>query len=337
MEKDSTVKPSVAELAGRFKDHVIPMPTPQDQRERNQKPTEAPWVSRSRTTRRKPVKRRPPPCSLQLHHMKHDHEELEKPSIVSPHPPKVKMRTSKSSPLIERLQANLTLSPTSLLPSPKSPEVKLAPTPTSPATHCFFPTSPCSPLSPTLRPQLSIEEEEPVCFESPAEGTPLPSFNKSRVRLSFKRRPPTRQHRQSCGEEGVVSEGGGVFQGNPDVPQVNGAEDQVDQVFEQTREGGETQGSLTSHPDTLTETGDNDRDSEQAKEDKVLEEETVEAAPTTQDGKEEAGGKALGEPQASDSLEAIDEKEGSCSSIGDNNQTEEQEDPTQPQERDEHL
>ncbi|XP_045560095.1 capZ-interacting protein isoform X5 [Salmo salar] len=158
MEKDSPVKPSVAELAGRFKDHVIPTPTPHDES--------------------KPVKRRPPPCSLQLHNKKHDHEELEKPSIVSPHPPKVKMRTSKSSPLVERLQANLTLSPTSLLPSPKSPEVKLAPTPTSPTTHCFFPTSPCSPLSPTLRPQLSIEEEEPVCFESPAEGTPLPSFNK---------------------------------------------------------------------------------------------------------------------------------------------------------------
>ncbi|XP_071214253.1 capZ-interacting protein isoform X1 [Salvelinus alpinus] len=320
MEKDSPVKPSVAELAGRFKDHAIPTPTPNDQR--------------------KPVKRRPPPCSLQLHNVKPDHGEPEKPSIVSPHPPKVKLKTSRSSPLIEKLQANLTLSPTSLLPSPKSPEVKLAPTPISPTTHCFFPTSPCSPLSPTLRPQLSSEEEEPVCFESPAEGTPLPSFNKSRVRLSFKRRPPTRQHRQSCVEEGVVSEGGGVFQGNPDVPQVNGAEDQVDQVFEQTEGGEETQGSRTSHPDTLTETGDNDRDSEQAKEDKVLEEETGEAAPATQDGKEEAGEQALGEPQASDSLEARDKEEGSCSSygpIGDNNQTEEQKDPAQPQEGDENL
>ncbi|XP_064817345.1 capZ-interacting protein-like, partial [Oncorhynchus masou masou] len=162
-QKDSLVKPSVAELAGRFKDHVTPTPTPHDER--------------------KPVKRRPPPCSLQLHDVKHDHGELEKPSIVSPHPPsivsphppKFKMKTFKSSPLIEKLQANLTLSPTSLLPSPKSPEVKLAPTPISPATHCFFPTSPCSP---TLRPQLSSEEEEPVCFESPAEGTPLLSFNK---------------------------------------------------------------------------------------------------------------------------------------------------------------
>ncbi|XP_070987622.1 capZ-interacting protein isoform X3 [Oncorhynchus clarkii lewisi] len=293
MEQDSPVKSSVAELAGRFKDHV--MPTPHD----------------------------------------------EKPSIVSPHPPKFKMKTSKSSPLIEKLQANLTLSPTSLLPSPKSPEVKLAPTPISPATHCFFPTSPCSP---TLRPQLSSEEEEPVCFESPAEGTPLLSFNKSRVRLSFKRRPPTRQHRQSCVEEGVVSEGGVVSHGNQDVPQVNGAEDQVDQVFEQTWEGGErgeeTQGSPPSHPDTLTETGDNDRDREQAKEDKVLEEETGEAAPATQDGKKETGEQALGEPQASDSLGAIEEEEGSCSSYGtkgDNTQTDEQEDSAQPRERDENL
>ncbi|XP_036821195.1 capZ-interacting protein isoform X1 [Oncorhynchus mykiss] len=321
MEQDSPVKSSVAELAGRFKDHVMPTPTPHDER--------------------KPVKRRPPPGSLQLHDVKHDHGELEKPSIVSPHPPKFKMKTSKSSPLIEKLQANLTLSPTSLLPSPKSPEVKLAPTPISPATHCFFPTSPCSP---TLRPQLSSEEEEPVCFESPAEGTPLLSFNKSRVRLSFKRRPPTRQHRQSCVEEGVVSEGGVVSQGNQDVPQVNGAEDQVDQVFEQTGEGGErgeeTQGSPPSHPDTLTETGDNDRDREQAKEDNVLEEETGEAAPATQDGKKEAGEQALGEPQASDSLEAIEEEEGSCSSYGtkgDNTQTDEQEDSAQPRERDENL
>ncbi|KAK6296337.1 hypothetical protein J4Q44_G00324790 [Coregonus suidteri] len=275
MEKDSPVKPSVVELAGRFKGHVIPTPTAHDER--------------------KPVRRRPPPCSLQLHNMKHDHGELEKPSIVSPHPPKVKLKTSKSSPLIEKLQANLALSPTSLLPSPKSPEVKLAPTPISPTTPCFSPTSPCSPLSPTLRPQLSSEEEEPVSFERPAEGPPLSSFNKSRVRLSLKRRPPTRQHRQSRVEEGVVSEGGCVSQGDPDGLQVNGAEDQVDQVFEQPGEGGdggeETRGSPPSHPDTLTETGD--RDSEQAKGDQVLEEETGEAAPATQDVEEEAGEQAL--------------------------------------------
>nr|XP_029512790.1 capZ-interacting protein-like [Oncorhynchus nerka] len=88
--KDSSVKPSVAELAGRFKDHVMSTPTPHDER--------------------KPVKRRPPPCFLQLHDVKHDHGELEKPSIVSPHPPKSKMKTSKSSPLIEKLQVSVSLS-----------------------------------------------------------------------------------------------------------------------------------------------------------------------------------------------------------------------------------
>ncbi|CAB1348355.1 unnamed protein product [Coregonus sp. 'balchen'] len=93
MNKDSPVKPSVVELAGRFKGHVIPTPTAHDE----------------------------------LHNMKHDHGELEKPSIVSPQPPKVKLKTSKSSPLIEKLQVSVSL-----------------------------------PLSPTLRPQLSSEEEEPA-------------------------------------------------------------------------------------------------------------------------------------------------------------------------------
>lgn len=76
------------------------------------------------------------------------------------------------------LQANLALSPTALLPSPKSSEVKLQSAPLSPTTPC----SPLSPLSPTLRPsQLSSEEEDPVSFDSPPEGAPLPSINKVNV------------------------------------------------------------------------------------------------------------------------------------------------------------
>lgn len=67
------------------------------------------------------------------------------------------------------VQANLALSPTALLPTAKSPEVKLQPAPLSPAT-------PCSPLSPSS--QQSSEEEEPVGFSSPPEGTTLASFNK---------------------------------------------------------------------------------------------------------------------------------------------------------------
>ncbi|KAM3874767.1 capZ-interacting protein [Diretmus argenteus] len=173
MEKDSPSKPSVAELAGRFKGHVLPTPASNDER---------------------PFRRRPP-CSLLLHNQKDDNEESDKP-VVSPKPFKIKM---KNSPIIEKLQANLALSPTALLPSPKGPEEKLQPTPLSP-------TPACSPLSPTLRPaQQSSEEEDTIGFESPPEGVPLPSINKTRARLSFKRRPPTRQHRRSAGEEAGAS------------------------------------------------------------------------------------------------------------------------------------
>ncbi|XP_074535821.1 capZ-interacting protein isoform X2 [Halichoeres trimaculatus] len=168
--EDSPSKPSVAELAGRFKGHILPMPTSNDEF------------------------RRRPPCSLKLNNQKEDSGESDKTNVSS-NPFKIKM---KNSAIIEKLQANLALSPTSLLPSPKNPEVKLQPAPSSPTSSC----SPLSPLSPNLRSShQSSEEEEPVSFSSPPEGTPLPSFNKTRARLSFKRRPPTRQHRRSAGEE----------------------------------------------------------------------------------------------------------------------------------------
>ncbi|AWO98685.1 putative capZ-interacting protein-like [Scophthalmus maximus] len=170
MEKDSPSKPSVAELAGRFKGHILPMPTTNDEMSF----------------------RRRPPCSLKLQNQKEDNEESDK-TVVSPNPFKIKMRNSS---IIERLQANLALSPTALLPSPKSPEVKLPPAAPS------SPSPPCSPRSPTLRPShQSSEEEDATGFDGPPEGTPLPSFNKTRARLSFKRRPPTRQHRRSAGDE----------------------------------------------------------------------------------------------------------------------------------------
>ncbi|XP_061576419.1 capZ-interacting protein isoform X2 [Cololabis saira] len=168
--EDSPSKPSVAELAGRLKGHILPMPNSNDE------------------------------------------------NSVSPSPLKLKM---KNSAIIEKLQANLSLSPTALLPSsPKSPEVKLQPAPLSP-------TTPCSPLSPTFRPsRQSSEEEDPISFESPPEGTPLPSFNKTRARLSFKRRPPTRQHRRSAGEE-VAAASGDLSPSELDVPKENGDKDQV--------------------------------------------------------------------------------------------------------------
>ncbi|XP_038548777.1 capZ-interacting protein isoform X1 [Micropterus salmoides] len=224
MEKDSPSKPSVAELAGRFKGHILPMPTSNDELHF----------------------RRRPPSSLKLQNQKDENEESDK-TIVSPNPFKIKM---KNSPIIEKLQANLALSPTALLPSPKSPEVKLQPAPLSPTPPC----SPLSPLSPTLRPShLSSEEEDTVSFESPPEGTPLPSINKTRARLSFKRRPPTRQHRRSAREEAGAF-GSALSPCELYSPKENG---DMDQVFDSPAEEAEY-----GQPASLKEAEEKDRDCE---------------------------------------------------------------------------
>ncbi|XP_028857618.1 capZ-interacting protein-like isoform X2 [Denticeps clupeoides] len=88
----------------------------------------------------------------------------------------------------------------------------LSPTVAPPTSGSFL--SP--PLSPTQKPSV---DEVPVSFEKPVEGTPLLSINKCRARLSFKRRPPTRQHRKSGSDEpGSPSEQNGgrndVFDGD---------------------------------------------------------------------------------------------------------------------------
>ncbi|XP_054650794.1 capZ-interacting protein [Dunckerocampus dactyliophorus] len=201
--EDSPFKPSVAELAGRFKGHILPLPSAHDK---------LPF-------------RRKPPCSLQFPNQKNDADESDK-NTVSTSPVQIGMR---SSSIIERLQANLALSPTTLLPSPKSAaDVNRQPeSPSPPST-----TSPTwGPRSPTLQPvQVSVEEEEPVNFDSPPEGTPLPSFNKTRARLSFKRRPPTRQHRRSAGEEAGLL-GSNLSPCELQPPEANG-----DRVFECTQE-----------------------------------------------------------------------------------------------------
>ncbi|KAI1893639.1 hypothetical protein AGOR_G00125780 [Albula goreensis] len=169
---------------------------------------------------KKPVRRRPP-RTLQLTKKTEEQTDEEIPANASPNAPKVRPR---SSPVIEKLQANLALTPTALIPSPKSPEVKLQPTPFSPSPTLppISPLTPPSPsvntLSPTLSPALVSEEETPISFEDPPEGTVLPSINKSRARLSFKRRPPTRQHRKSCGEE-VETAGEGSYQCQQDSQQ----------------------------------------------------------------------------------------------------------------------
>ncbi|KAM9318141.1 capZ-interacting protein isoform 2-T2 [Pholidichthys leucotaenia] len=214
MEKHSPSKPSVAELAGRFKGHILPMPNSNDE----------------------PPFRRRPPCSLKFQNQTDDNEESDK-STTSPSPIKIKMRNSA---IIEKLQANLALSPTALLPSPKSPEVKLQSAPLSPTPPC----SPPSPLNPTLQPShLSSEEEDPVSFDSPPEGAPLPSINKTRARLSFKRRLPTRQHRRSAGEEAGAF-GSGLSPTELHSPKENGDEGHVfDSPAEEAKRG--QLGSLT--------------------------------------------------------------------------------------------
>uniref|UniRef100_A0A5F8A462 RCSD domain containing 1 n=1 Tax=Macaca mulatta TaxID=9544 RepID=A0A5F8A462_MACMU len=121
---------------------------------------------------------------------------MEKSPPNASHPPKFKV---KSSPLIEKLQANLTFDPAALLPgaSPKSPGLKAMVSP--------FHSPPSTPSSPGVRSRPSEAEEVPVSFDQPPEGSHLPCYNKVRTRGSIKRRPPSRRFRRSqsdCGELG---------------------------------------------------------------------------------------------------------------------------------------
>ncbi|ELK29888.1 CapZ-interacting protein [Myotis davidii] len=95
-------------------------------------------------------------------------EEKSPPSTS--HLPKVKV---KSSPLIEKLQANLAFDPAALLPgaSPKSPGLK--------ATVSPFHSPPSTPSSPSVRSRASEPEEVPISFDQPPEGSHLPCYNKA--------------------------------------------------------------------------------------------------------------------------------------------------------------
>ncbi|XP_078101903.1 capZ-interacting protein isoform X4 [Sander vitreus] len=243
MEDSPGSKPSVAELAGRFKGHILPMPTSNNELSF----------------------RRRPPCSLKLQSQKDDNEESDK-TIVSPNPFKIKM---KNSSIIEKLQ---------------SPEAKLQPALLSPTT----PGSPQSPLSPTLRrSHLSSEEEDPISFDSPPEGTPLPSINKTRARLSFKRRPPTRQHRRSAGEE--RASGNALSPCELYSPKENGDTDQVfdygqlenlKEAEEKDRDCEKPEDEVASDPD---DGGDSEKEQEaqQAQNFEALEEEQQPSEPCT--------------------------------------------------------
>ncbi|NXA94248.1 CPZIP protein, partial [Melanocharis versteri] len=193
-EVDKSASPSVAQLAGKFKEQAASIPGKE--------------VPPHKPTRRKP------PCSLPLYSHKtetSDNDEQKRSPNACPIP-KVKV---KSSPMIEKLQANLAFAPAALLPgvSPKSPGLKVLVSP--------FSTPPSTPTSPGTQSQPS---ETPVSFDQPPESTQLQFYNKVRTRGSIKRRPPSRKFRRSLSEYGD-GEDLGVSLSSPE----NGARE--DEVF----------------------------------------------------------------------------------------------------------
>ncbi|NWI85773.1 CPZIP protein, partial [Pitta sordida] len=174
-EVDKSASPSVAQLAGKFKE-------------------QAASISGKEVPPHKPTRRKPP-CSLPLYSHKtetSDNDEQKRSPNACPIP-KVKV---KSSPMIEKLQANLAFAPAALLPgaSPKSPGLKVLVSP--------FSTPPSTPSSPGTQSQPSDVSETPVSFDQPPEGTQLQFYNKVRTRGSIKRRPPSRRFRRSLSEYG---------------------------------------------------------------------------------------------------------------------------------------
>ncbi|XP_061818601.2 duboraya isoform X2 [Nerophis lumbriciformis] len=193
-ETQAPPRPSVAELAGRFKG------------------SSAPHDAAVRETE-KPVRRRPP-RSLQLPNICGD--EQERPAgVTSP------VKAKRNSALIEKLQANLALSPSALMPSPKSPGFRLLPSftpPPSPSSKSGTSSSTLSPSSPASTCLLVTEEEGPTSFEAPQEASLLTNINKSRARHSLRRRPPSRRHRNSSSgdEVGVAPEQTDTTASQPD-------------------------------------------------------------------------------------------------------------------------
>ncbi|NXX39033.1 CPZIP protein, partial [Tricholaema leucomelas] len=197
-EVDKSASPSVAQLAGKFKEQAASNTGKE--------------VPPHKPTRRKP------PCSLPLYSHKtetSDNDEQKRSPNACPFP-KVKV---KSSPMIEKLQANLAFAPAALLPgaSPKSPGLKALVSP--------FSTPPSTPSSPGIQPQPSEGTETPVSFDQPPEGTQLQFYNKVRTRGSIKRRPPSRRFRRSLSEYGDGEDLGVII--SPE----NGAKEEGDEVF----------------------------------------------------------------------------------------------------------
>ncbi|NWI68492.1 CPZIP protein, partial [Todus mexicanus] len=197
-EVDKSISPTVAQLAGKFKE-------------------QAANITGKEVPPHKPTRRKPP-CSLPLFSHKNetsDNDEQKRSPNACPIP-KVKV---KSSPMIEKLQANLAFAPAALLPgaSPKSPGLKVLVSP--------FSTPPSTPSSPGIQSQPSEVNETPVSFDQPPEGTQLQFYNKVRTRGSIKRRPPSRRFRRSLSEYGDGEDLGVTI--SPE----NGAKEDGDEVF----------------------------------------------------------------------------------------------------------
>ncbi|CAH2218981.1 Hypothetical predicted protein [Pelobates cultripes] len=168
--------------------------------------------------------RRKPPCSLPLHTNRAESTQNaeEKVSPQAPHLPKIKV---KSSPLIEKLQANLAFAPAPFLPGGgplKSPGLKVMASP--------FSSPSSSPTSPGVQSRSSETEEVPISFEQPPEGAHLQSVTKVRTRGSIKRRPPSRRFRKSQSDIGYEDDLGGNT-----TPKLNGdKKEEEDNVFDAT-------------------------------------------------------------------------------------------------------
>ncbi|KAJ4918785.1 hypothetical protein JOQ06_000071 [Pogonophryne albipinna] len=192
MEEEAAPRRSVSELAGRFKNSTAALDA-------------------AATETEKPVRRRPP-RSLDIK----PSGDQQPPGVTSPLPAKAK----RNSALIEKLQMNLSLAPSTMIPSPKSPGFRMlspfspppspGPTPPSPGHAPPAPVATVTPTSPIASSPLA-EEEGPASFEAPptaGDGAILSNSNiKSRARHSIRRRPPSRRHRTSSSEEGVTTEG----------------------------------------------------------------------------------------------------------------------------------
>lgn len=275
MEDHTVVKKrSVAELAGKFSCQI-------------------PHTTDAEVN--KPVRRRPP-RTLQLSAANNASQGPDEKEAGPASP-----RKNRNSALIEKLQANLALSPTGPPTFPKSPGAMKLPVAPFPYGSPGSPSSPPVIITPK-------QEETPTSFEEPAEGGPLKSIIKGRARLSMKRRPPSRKHRKSSAEEG------GEEVATPEHETPNGHEGEV---FEEQKASDcvET-ASISSEQQIEQDTNPTDAEkqhSEDAKPEVKVETETAEhkdegeqEEKTEEDVKEE---KSADEPQLAESPSGSKEQE----------------------------